>query len=315
MRPCGHNPHLGNVGEVMDDARSALALDFDRHRAYLRGVAYRMLGSVADAEDAVQETWVRLDRSTPADLGNLRPWLTTVLARICVDQLRARRARREDVSTWLPEPIVETEGTPEAEAALADSVGLALLVVLETLTPSERVAFVLHDVFGLPFEAIAKVVDRSPDAARQLASRARRRVRAANPVPDADLAVQRRVVDAFLTAARGGDLGALLAVLDPEVLLRVDAGRAGGGSSRLAGRDAVGSFLHGGARIFAPHCRLAIVNGAVGVVVGRPGRVMGVVAVSVVNGMVREVDIVGDPAKLGRVVIGEPAPEPPTSRP
>jgi RNA polymerase sigma factor (sigma-70 family) len=294
----------------MDDHRAALALEFDRHRDHLRRVAYRMLGTIADAEDAVQETWVRLDRNPPRDPANLRPWLTAVLAHICTDQLRARRARHDRVSTWLPEPIVTAEDTPEAAAALADSIGLALMVVLETLSPSERVAFVLHDVFGLPFTEIAAVVERSPEAARQLASRARRRVRAAAPSPDADLAVQHRAVDAFLAAARAGDLAALLEVLDPDVVLRLDPGpRAAVRPAPLAGRDAVAAYLRDGARTFARLCRPALVNGAVGLVVGRPGRVMGVVGLSVVGGRVREVDIVGDPAKLERVDIRDAAPD------
>ena len=197
-------------------AGAQLTDQFEHHRPYLRSVAYRMLGSIADAEDALQESWLRLDRRPPDDARDLRPWLTTVLGRICLDMLRARRSRREDYAgSWLPEPIVVTDRSPESEAVLADLVGLALLVVLETLTPAERLAFVLHDVFGVPFDEIARVVDRSPTAARQLASRARRRVQAARAEPDADLAVQRRVVDAFLAAARSGDFEALLRVLYP----------------------------------------------------------------------------------------------------
>src|SRR5438552_9548751 len=215
--------------------RDLVTDEFERHRTHLRAVAYRMLGSVSEAEDAVQEAWLRLDRSDTRAVTNLGAWLTTVVGRVCLDMLRARRARREDyVGTWLPEPIVsvETDENPEQEALLADSVGLALLVVLETLNPAERLAFVLHDMFGIPFEEIAPIVDRSPEAARQLASRARRRVRGVAPVPDPDLARQREVVDAFLAAAREGDFDALVAVLDPDVVMRIDRGPLPVGASR-----------------------------------------------------------------------------------
>jgi len=289
-----------------DDASAAsptaLAREFERHRAYLRSVAYRMLGSMTEAEDAVQETWLRLDRRPPPDLDNLRPWLTTVVGRISLDVLRARRSRREDYAgSWLPEPIVGAHETPEDEAILADSVGLALLVVLETLQPAERLAFVLHDVFGVPFDEIASVVDRSPEAARQLASRARRRVQAAKPEPDADVAVQGRVVDAFLAAARNGDFDALLALLDPDVVLRTD----GGGRGPLARPPVVGAagvveVLKARAGTFAPLGRPAMVNGSPGVVVGAPGQVVAVVGFTVVDGRIREIDIVGDRAKLRR---------------
>src|SRR5437588_253160 len=201
--------------------------EFERHRTNLRAVAYRMLGSVSEAGDAVQEAWLRLDRSDTRAVTNLGAWLTTVVGRVCLDMLRARRARREDyVGTWLPEPIVTIDdaANPAEEALLADSVGLALLVVLETLTPAERLAFVLHDMFGVPFDEIATIVDKSADAARQLASRARRRVRGAAPVSDVDLARQREVVDAFLAASRAGSFEALLEVLDPDVVFRIDAG-------------------------------------------------------------------------------------------
>src|SRR5438309_3947617 len=206
------------------ESRAELAREFERHRPYLRAIAYRMLGSVTEAEDALQEAWLRLDRHPPEEAEDLRPWLTTVVGRICLDMLRARRSRHEDYAgSWLPEPVVAAEDSPEDEAMLADAVGLALLVVLETLTPAERLAFVLHDVFAVPFEEIAPVVDRTPTAARQLASRARRRVQGAATVPDADLARQRKVVDAFLAAARGGDFEALLSLLDPDVLSRANA--------------------------------------------------------------------------------------------
>src|SRR5213593_3357932 len=202
------------------DEREWLAERFEANRTHLRAVAYRMLGSVSEADDAVQEAWLRLSRSDTGEVENLRAWLTTVVARVCLDMMRSRRSRREEpLGPHVPEPIVSREDglDPEHEALLADSVGLALLVVLETLTPAERLAFVLHDMFAVPFEDIAPIVDRSPEAARQLASRARRRVRSADPVPDADTTAQWEVVEAFLTAARGGDFEALVAVLDPDV--------------------------------------------------------------------------------------------------
>ncbi|HEY8168773.1 MAG TPA: RNA polymerase sigma factor SigJ [Candidatus Limnocylindrales bacterium] len=282
------------------ERRAQLAREFERHRPYLRAVAYRMLGSLVEADDALQETWLRLDRRPPDDTSDLRPWLTTVISRICIDTLRSRRTRREDYAgSWLPEPIVAATDSPEDEAMLADSVGLALLIVLETLTPAERLAFVLHDVFALPFDEIGMVVDRSPDAARQLASRARRRIRASAPEPDADLRVQRRVVDAFLAAARGGDFEALLTVLDPDVVLHTD----GGGTGPLArppvvGVTAVAQVLRERAGTFAPLGRPAIVNGGPGVIVGPPDRVFAVVGFTVVHGRIREIDIIGDPAKL-----------------
>src|SRR5918999_818059 len=207
--------------------RDWLAEEFESHRGHLRGVAYRMLGSVSEAEDAVQEAWLRLDRSDPGGTDDLRGWLTVVVGRICLDILRRRKSRKEQLAgSWLPEPIVQVgnHAGPERDAVMADSVGLALLVVLESLTPAERLSFVLHDVFGVPFEEIAPLVELSPAAARQMASRARRRVRAQAPEPNADLAVQRRAVDAFLAAARDGDFEGLMRVLDPDVVLRVDGG-------------------------------------------------------------------------------------------
>jgi RNA polymerase sigma-70 factor (ECF subfamily) len=270
-----------------------------------------MLGSLSDAEDAVQEAWVRLDRADPGGDADLRGWLTVVVGRICLDILRSRRRRRETYAgSWLPEPIVEAERAtdPDRAVVLADSVGLALLVVLDELSPPERLAFVLHDAFGVPFEEIGAIVERSPAAARQLASRARRRVRAGAPDPDADLAVQRRVVDAFLAAARSGDFEALVHVLDPGVVFRVDVG----GTARLArppvvGAEAVARELLEAGRPFAPLARVAIVNGAVGAVAGVPGRqAVGVVAFSVVGGRIRTIDVVSDPAKLrGLTVEGE----------
>jgi RNA polymerase sigma-70 factor (ECF subfamily) len=291
----------------MTTSRDLLTGEFERHRPYLRSVAYRMLGTVSEAEDALQETWLRLDRRPPAEVADLRPWLTTVVGRICLDMLRSRRSRREDYAgTWLPEPIVvadETRGaSPDDEVVLADSVGLALLVVLETLTPAERLAFVLHDVFAVPFDEIAPVVDRSSEATRQLASRARRRVQAARAEPDADVEVQRGIVDAFLAAAREGRFDDLLALLDPGVVLRFDGGGKGPWARPPAfGRDAVIEQLRARAGQFAPLGRPATVNGAPGVVVGPPGRIAAVVGLSIVGGRIREIDIVGDPAKLRRL--------------
>src|SRR6478672_9159538 len=209
-----------------------LAEQFEQHRAYLRGVAYRMLGSASEAEDAVQESWIRLGRTDVSGVENLRAWLTTVIARVCLDMLRTRTSRREDPldedpgdATHVPDPVIaRADGDPESDAMRADSVGLALLVVLETLEPAERLAFVLHDVFGMTFEEIAKIVDRSPVAARQLASRARRRVQCKAPSSDRDLREQRRVVDAFMAAVRDGDFERLVAVLDPNIVLRADGG-------------------------------------------------------------------------------------------
>jgi RNA polymerase sigma-70 factor (ECF subfamily) len=279
-----------------------LADQFQAHRPHLRAVAYRMLGSLSDADDAVQECWLRLQRANPTDVANLRAWLTTVIGRICLDVLRARRARREDyVGTWLPEPVVawEERGDPAKEAALADTVGLALLVVLETLTPAERLAFVLHDIFAVPFEDVAEIVGRSPAAARQLASRARRRVRLQAPEPDADLAVQRRVVDAFLAAARAGDFEALVAVLDPEAVLRTDVG----GTRQpprppVVGARQVAAAIAARGRGFAWLARPAIVNGGAGLVVAGPRGPVGVIAFTVSGGRIVAIDLVASPAKL-----------------
>jgi RNA polymerase sigma factor (sigma-70 family) len=283
--------------------KELLAQEFERQRPHLRGVAYRMLGSVSEAEDAVQEAWVRLDRRDPGGDDDLRGWLTVVVGRICLDMLRSRRSRREDYAgSWLPEPIVSgsPDDSPEHDVVLADSVGLALLVVLETLTPAERLAFVLHDVFAVSFDEIAEVVGRTPAAARQLASRARRRIHDSAPSPDADVAVQRRVVDAFLAAARNGDFDALLRVLDPDVVFRSD----GGGTGPLArppivGADAVAREVLARGTPFARLARPAIVNGSAGVVVRIPGRPPIVGGFSVVNGRIATIDLIADPAKLG----------------
>jgi RNA polymerase sigma factor (sigma-70 family) len=286
---------------VTVNERDLLADRFEANRTHLRAVAYRMLGSVSEADDAVQESWLRLSRSQAGDVENLRAWLTTVVARVCLDMLRARKSRREEpLGPHVPEPIVSREDgvDPEHEALLGDSVGLALLVVLETLTPAERLAFVLHDMFGVPFDEIAPVVGRSPDAARQLASRARRRVRGAAPAPDVDLARQREVVDAYLAAAREGDFEALLAVLDPDVVLRADAGPDRPGASReVRGARAVAEQAFSFARL-APAARPALVNGAPGFVVAPRGQPFAVVGFTVAHGKIVEIDILADPVRL-----------------
>jgi RNA polymerase sigma-70 factor (ECF subfamily) len=284
--------------------RDLLTEEFELHRAHLRAVAYRMLGSISEADDAVQEAWLRLDRSNTAAVTNLGGWLTTVVSRVALDALRARRARREDYAgSWLPEPVVDAPGggDPEHEALLADSVGIALLVVLDTLAPVERLAFVLHDMFGVPFEEIAPIVDRSPAAARQLASRARRRVRGASPAQDSDPGRQREIVDAFLAAARAGDFEALLEVLDPDVVFRLDTGGvAPAARPPVVGAEAVARQIIARGAAFAPHARPATVNGAAGAVVARHGRPFAVVGFSVSGGRIVEIDVIADPAKLGR---------------
>jgi RNA polymerase sigma-70 factor (ECF subfamily) len=278
-----------------------LARSFEEHRAHLRAVAYRMLGSLADADDAVQETWLRLARSDTSGVQNLGGWLTTVAARVCLDMLRARAARREDpLPVHVPDPIVGPAAGPgpEQEALLADSVGLALLVVLDTLSPAERLAFVLHDVFAVPFEEIARILDRSPAAAKQLASRARRRLGGAAPASGADLARQREIVDAFLAAAREGDFGALLAVLDPDVVLRADAGAGPMGPSRLVhgSREVAGQVL-GFAR-FASFARPVLVNGTPGLIAAPDGQPISVLGVTIHSGKIVEIDVLADPERL-----------------
>ena len=288
------------------DERNWQVEQFQQHRAHLQAVAYRMLGSVSEAEDALQEAWVRLSRADSDAVENLGGWLTTVVGRVCLDMLRARRARREDyVGTWLPEPIVsEGEGgDPANEAVLADSVGLALFVVLETLAPAERLAFVLHDMFGVPFDEIAPIVDRSPTATRQLASRARRRVQGAAPVSDVDLARQREIVEAFLAASRAGDFEALLDVLDPEVVFRMDRGATSVlGQGPITGAEAVARQILARGTPLAPLARPAIVNGAAGVVVGRPGNPIAVVGFTVAGGKIVAIDLIADRDKLRGLV-------------
>ncbi|MBQ1062925.1 RNA polymerase sigma factor SigJ [Micromonospora chalcea] len=275
-----------------------LAERFERERPRLRAVAYRLLGSLTDAEDAVQETWLRLARTDPAAVDNLDAWLTTVVARVSLNALRSRAARREDpLDVRLPDPVVDADD-PAHAAVLADSVGLALLVVLDTLSPAERLAFVLHDMFGVPFDEIGPLVDRSPAAARQLASRARRRVRGQAPTPDPDLTRQRAVVDAFLAAARDGDLDALIAVLHPDVVLRSDAGTARARHTVvLTGATTVAAQATTFGRLF-PHARPVLVNGAAGVLVSAGDRPLSVMAFTVTGGRIAAVDVIADPRRL-----------------
>jgi RNA polymerase sigma factor (sigma-70 family) len=287
----------------MDD-KELLATRFEEHRPHLRAVAYRMLGSLSEADDAVQEAWLRLRRADTSSVDNLGGWLTTVVARVCLDMLRSRKTRREE--PWgphVPEPIIDrADGMdPEHEALLADSVGLALLVVLEMLSPAERLAFVLHDMFAVPFDDIAPIVDRSPAAARQLASRARRRIQGENTVPDADLDAQRDVVEAFLAASREGDFDALLEVLDPDVVLRVDRGAVPAGASvEVRGAATVARQALTFARVDLVAHRV-LINGTAGLVSTRDGKPFSVGAVTVRGGRIVEIDILADPARLRRL--------------
>ena len=279
--------------------RDWLAERFEERRSRLRAVAYRMLGSVSEADDAVQEAWLRLSRSDVDAIENLDGWLTTVVARVSLNMLRSRNVRREEpIGVHIPEPIVDrSDGTnPEHEALLADSVGLALLVVLETLSPPERLAFVLHDIFAMPFDEIAPIVERSPEATRQLASRARRRIQAENTVPDADLDTQREVLDAFLAASREGDFDRLVAVLDPDVVLRVDFGPEGG-SQELRGAEAVArqASLYGGLGL---ERRPVTVNGTAGAVSFLDGQLFSIGAITVRGRRIVEMDILADPERL-----------------
>jgi RNA polymerase sigma factor (sigma-70 family) len=278
--------------------REWLAERFDEQRGHLRSVAYRMLGSPSEADDAVQEAWLRLSRSDTSDVQNLGGWLTTVVARVCLDMLRSRQSRREEPLeahvSELP-PLAESGADPEREALLGDSVGLGLLVVLDTLSPAERLAFVLHDMFAVPFEEIAPIVGRSPTAARQLASRARRRVQGAAAVPDADLPRQRQIVEAFLTASREGDFAALLAMLDPEVVLRADpAAAVMGAAPEVHGAAAVAETFSGRARIARP----ALVNGAVGAVWSQGGRPRVAFGFTIRGGKIVRIDLVADADRL-----------------
>jgi RNA polymerase sigma factor (sigma-70 family) len=284
------------------DEKDWLAEQFEEQRPHLRAVAYRMLGSLSEADDAVQDAWLRLSRADTGEVENLAGWLTTVVARVSLNMLRSRKTRREQpLDVHVPDPIVDAaDGTnPEHEALLADSVGLALLVVLETLTPPERLAFVLHDMFAVPFDEIATILERSPEAARQLASRGRRRVRGTAPVPDRDLSAQWEVVEAFLAAARDGDFEALVAVLDPDVVLRADGGLAGishhvQGAETVAGQAVMWSHVD-------LTIRRALVNGAAGLVSLRNGRLFSVGAFTVKGGKIVEFDILVDPERLAKL--------------
>jgi RNA polymerase sigma factor (sigma-70 family) len=289
-------------GRELMDEHAWLAEQFEAERPRLRAVAYRMLGSLAEAEDAVQESWLHLSRSDTSNVSNLGGWLTTVVARICLNMLHAREARREEsLEASVPKLITSQQGgiDPEEEALLADSVGLALLVVLDTLAPAERLAFVLHDIFAVPFDEIAPLVERSETAARQLASRARRRVRGAARVADADLAYQREVVDAFLAASRGGNFDALLAVLDPDVVLRADrAAVSAGASGEIRGALAIARQLAGPTRFGTRFARPVLVDGTVGVVVAPRGRLVLLLRLMIRHGKIAEIEAVADPAHL-----------------
>jgi RNA polymerase sigma-70 factor (ECF subfamily) len=280
-----------------------LAERFEEQRPHLRAVAYRMLGSLSEADDAVQDAWLRLSRSDRSDVENLRAWLTTVVARVALNMLRSRRTRREQpLDVHIPDPIIDpANGTdPEHEALLADSVGLAMLIVLETLTPAERLAFVLHDMFAVPFDEIAPIVERSPEATRQLASRARRRVRGADPVSDVDLNAQWEVVDAFIAAARGGEFDALVAVLDPDVVLRSDGGRIAGLSQYVRGAEAVAGQALMWSRVDLTR-RRALVNGGAGMVMYLNGEPFSICAVTVKNGRLSELDFLADPERIAQL--------------
>ena len=278
-----------------------LAERFEANRSHLRAVAYRMLGSLGDADDAVQEAWLRVSRSDTSVVENLSGWLTTIVGRVCLDMLRSRKSRREEpLDTYVPDPAVSRPdgADPEQEALLADSVGLALLVVLEALTPAERLAFVLHDMFGVPFEEIAPIVDRTPAAARQLASRARRRVQGKPTVADPDLTRQREVVDAFLAASRGGDFESLLAMLDPDVVLRADdAAVLVGAAKEVHGAAAVADTFSGRAKAARP----ALVDGLAGAVWSSRGEPRVVFGFTIEEGKIVQIELLADPERLGRL--------------
>ncbi|MCM2389434.1 sigma-70 family RNA polymerase sigma factor [Streptomyces albipurpureus] len=291
------------------DENDFLAERFTADRPRLKAVAYRMLGSLSEADDAVQEAWLKLHRSEASEIENLSGWLTTVVGRVCLDMLRSRTARREDsLEVRVPDPVVQGEGVldPEQEVLMADSVGLALLVVLETLGPAERLAFVLHDMFGMPFDELSPIVGRTPAATRQLASRARRRVRDTTAVPD-DLPRQREVLDAFIAASRGGDFEALVAVLDPDVVLRADVG----GAPMMASKEVRGARqVAGQAMLFRQYARFArpvLVNGGVGILTAPGGRPLSVMGFTVVGGKVVEIDVLADPERLSRLELAFPA--------
>jgi RNA polymerase sigma factor (sigma-70 family) len=284
-----------------------LAQRFELERTHLKAVAYRMLGSLSEADDAVQEAWLRVSRADSGGVENLRGWLTTIVARICLNALKSRNSRPEEpLGPHVPDPIVSPEGgvDPEHEVLLADSVGLALLVVLDVLAPAERLAFVLHDMFAVPFEEIAPIIERSPAATRQLASRARRRVQGARPFPDADLRSQREIIDAFLAASRDGDFDALIALLDPDVVLRTDAGAVLPGASMMVrGAAAVAQQTVSFTRSRTGEAKPALVNGAAGVVWASRGRPFSVVGFTVRRGRIAEIDVLADPARLQQLEI------------
>ena len=285
----------------------ALAERFEEHRPRLRAVAYRMLGSLSEAEDAVQETWLRLGRTGDAEIDNLAAWLTTVVARVCLNVLRGRRTRREEpLEFHLPDPVVEPEGhtDPEHEALLADAVGMALVVVLDTLPPAERLAFVLHDMFAVPFDDIAAMLDRTPEATRQLASRARRKIRDSAPRPDPDLQRQREAVDAFFAAAHDGDFDRLLSVLDADAVLRVDGGTSRPGRVRiLHGATTIASQARGAAKL-TRYLRPVLVNGTAGAIVIARGRPLAVIGFTVVDGRIAAIDILNDLDRLAALDLG-----------
>ena len=289
------------------DENQWLADRFEEHRPRLRAVAYRMLGSLAEADDAVQDAWLRLSGGAAGEVENFGGWLTTVVARVCLNMLRSRNLRREEpLGVHVPDPVIGPEGglRPEEQALLADSVGLALQVVLDTLNPDARLAFVLHDMFDLPFEEIAPMVGRTPVAARQLASRARRRVKGAEIPAGLDLARQREVVDAFFAAARGGDFAALVAVLDPDVVLRIDAGAAHAAASMVVrGADAVArqAFTGLAAALRAVELQPALVNGAAGMIMSRRGRPLTVMGFTIADGKIAEIDAIADPERVQRI--------------
>jgi RNA polymerase sigma factor (sigma-70 family) len=289
------------------DEREWITERFEHHRSHLRAVAYRMLGSVSEADDALQEVWLRIRDQDPTSVEDMQAWLTTIAGRVCLNTLRSRKSRREELSGYVPDPVVSLEESvdPEHQALLADSVGLAMLVVLDALTPAERLAFVMHDVFAVPFAEIATVLDRSENAAQQLASRARRRVQGA-PAPDPDLARQRQIVDAFFAASRDGDFDALVALLDPGVELRIDGGVLREEASLvLRGAPAVAGHTATYSK-FYPFVRPALVNGAAGAVVTPHGRLFSVMAFTVTNGRITQIDALLDPERLARLDLSFP---------
>jgi RNA polymerase sigma factor (sigma-70 family) len=283
------------------DEEQLLAERFEENRGHLRAVAYRMLGTLSEADDAVQETWLRFSRAGAGGVDNLGGWLTTIVARVCLNMLQSRKSRREDpLDVRMPDPIMSLEeADPEHEALLADSIGLALLVVVQTLAPAERLAFVLHDMFAVPFEEIAPIVDRSPAAARQLASRARRRVQGTAPVLDPDPARQRAAVDAFQAASRAGDFDALVAVLDPDVVLRADFGDAHVSSLIRGAREVAGQALM--FHEYARFARTIMVNGVPGLIALPEGRLFSVMGLTITDGRITEIDILADPERLRRL--------------